>query len=1132
MARDAADNIQAIALFVAPLEVAASEDLALLAAMLRRMGYPVELELDLGEIKKALTEVFAAAKQLLKSLHDQDARGAAFRAVIAAIKALAGQKFPALKDVAVFAQGEFWKQLPVALLHHLVIEFVRVQAGALYGGLVLAGCIRARPADAGRTPRSLAHEYIVPGEVWAEYLRDPGAEVRRYYHWSGDAEPLAWSMLADNLVKFADGVGATVRRRPVTPVLAGLYASEPQRTQAEELVLLVVEGALAGSDPEVVTWRELGVRLAPIPRASAKDGDPFKGLYLGSVTYGKVEVDHKIAPAWTLGVDAAFDGTVGVALRPSVAAQRFGAAQARFAVELRGKPAAPWVLLGKAEGTHVTLGGLRLEFGASGGTQEVALTAAAELLGAGDEPALRLTIKPDPDRFLGKVLGKLDMHAGADLALHWSSVTGLKVEGGVGLDVTIPIDRKLGPIVFEKLRLRARADSEDRSLRVEAGLTVHGELGPLAMTIAEIGATAALITASDGTGELGPFDLDFGFKPPTKLGFSVDAKVIEGGGFLGIEELDDGSRKYSGAAAFSLFEGALGLAAFGLVITGPDRFSMLVSVTANFTPIQLGFGFTLNGIGGLLGINRTLDPVALGEGARKGQLDAVLFPKDAAKDAERILGNLDAFFPELTGSYVFGAMVIIGYQKFIEARLGVVITFPTPLRIALLGQLHASLPKGEGVVRINLDVVGILDITAKRISVDAGLYDSEIAKFSVSGQMAMRLAFGRRREFLLAVGGFHPAFVPPDGFPALARLRLGADFGDYVNIGFQIYFAITSNTLQFGGAFDLFVGTDEFNIRGGAHFDALLTFRPFAFRADIGMHVGITLFGVDLLAASLELALSGPAPQWRAAGTASFTIAGIEKTRSFDRMFGPKYEDEALEVVAVADELIAALRAPSAWSAGGGCGAPVRPLTADEIGGDAGPLWAACDAALELRQSVTPLELKLERFGVGAPDRPGPYALEFKGLPGARVLEGAFAAGQFLNLSEEERLSAPSFEDLPCGVAAGDGFVVPANEPAAAWSLDEEAFEVVSATDVVPAGLAGEKKEPTRQVGTLVARRGQLRFTAAEAPTLLAERRFVTAKADRLETAEAIGTTWTAARTRGRADGLRVLPAHLVKKVV
>ena len=65
-----------------------------------------------------------------------------------------------------------------------------------------------------------------------------------------------------------------------------------------------------------------------------------------------------------------------------------------------------------------------------------------------------------------------------------------------------------------------------------------------------------------------------------------------------------------------------------------------------------------------------------------------------------------------------------------------------------------------------------------------------------------------------------------------------------------------------------------------------------------------------------------------------------------------------------------------------------------------------------------------------------------------------------------------------------------------------------------------------------MARRGRLRFVAVEAPPLLTERRFVTVKADKLETAEAIATTWTAARTRGRKDGSRVLPAHLVKKVV
>ena len=44
--------------------------------------------------------------------------------------------------------------------------------------------------------------------------------------------------------------------------------------------------------------------------------------------------------------------------------------------------------------------------------------------------------------------------------------------------------------------------------------------------------------------------------------------------------------------------------------------------------------------------------------------------------------------------------------------------------------------------------------------------------------MAMRLSWGPAMSFLLAVGGFHPRFAAPPGFPALERVALALASGD------------------------------------------------------------------------------------------------------------------------------------------------------------------------------------------------------------------------------------------------------------------------------------------------------------------------------------------------------------------
>jgi hypothetical protein len=79
---------------------------------------------------------------------------------------------------------------------------------------------------------------------------------------------------------------------------------------------------------------------------------------------------------------------------------------------------------------------------------------------------------------------------------------------------------------------------------------------------------------------------------------------------------------------------------------------------------------------------------------------------------------------------------------------------------------------------------------------------------------------------------------------------------------------------------------------------------------------------------------------------------------------------------------------------------------------------------LVLRQSVVPLGITLERFGAGRPAEPGPYAIATFGVGTATIpfqddheLRDVFAPGQFLDLSESEKLTRPAFESFRCGQA-------------------------------------------------------------------------------------------------------------------
>jgi hypothetical protein len=73
----------------------------------------------------------------------------------------------------------------------------------------------------------------------------------------------------------------------------------------------------------------------------------------------------------------------------------------------------------------------------------------------------------------------------------------------------------------------------------------------------------------------------------------------------------------------------IGPLTFSVSSSGNASWRMAFSGGLEFTPpIQLSFGFTLVGVGGLAGINRRPDTEALRAAAHSGDLSNLLFPRD------------------------------------------------------------------------------------------------------------------------------------------------------------------------------------------------------------------------------------------------------------------------------------------------------------------------------------------------------------------------------------------------------------------------------------------------------------------------------------------------------------------------
>jgi hypothetical protein len=148
------------------------------------------------------------------------------------------------------------------------------------------------------------------------------------------------------------------------------------------------------------------------------------------------------------------------------------------------------------------------------------------------------------------------------------------------------------------------------------------------------------------------------------------------------------------------------------------------------------------------------------------------------------------------------------------------------------------------------------------------LFDSKLLSFTLSGDMAMRLYWGQNANFLTTVGGFHPAYQPPPmNLPTLRRLTLALVSGDNPRLTLETYFAVTSNTAQFGARLELYAAAWKFNAYGFLSFDVLFQFNPFYFIADVAAMLALRVGSSSIASINLSLTLEGPTP-WKARGEA------------------------------------------------------------------------------------------------------------------------------------------------------------------------------------------------------------------------------------------------------------------------
>jgi hypothetical protein len=570
------------------------------------------------------------------------------------------------------------------------------------------------------------------------------------------------------------------------------------------------------------------------------------------------------------------------------------------------------------------------------------------------------------------------------------------------------------------------------------GVRLDASFGPLGLHI-----DAPALRLPDARDSAAP-QIVIGPLPPNSVSAHLDAGPVVGDGSIAV--LTDGVD-----GALSLHLGVIEVAALASLRRAASDPSFAAVFAAGFTPgIQVGLGFQLSRVGGVVGINRTVDVAALASKLHDGSAGEALFPLDVGDSARRALAALEVILVPQRGSSVAGPTLRLSWleiagQGFCSLDLGVLVELPGPQRIVVVGIARAGIPP---VLKLRIDVVGVLDFAQRMLSVDASLVDSGLLDiFTIYGDLAFRLSWGSPGYTVLSVGGFFPGFRPePANIPPLRRLGFHLDLPvPGIEVRAEGYLAVTSNTVQLGGYFEAGIEAGGCGAHGFLRVDAIVQFTPFHLHAEVSAGFEVEVFGLTFGGIRLDGALDGPGP---------LTISGRLTVETFLHdfhfqetfTFGRQNSSPAIPPTRAADVLLREEIRPEALHALGG---PDREVVL-------APMPVPPKVALVLprggvgwQQKRVPLDTPIDRVD-GAPL--GSNQRVTASVPDQTSgLDDLFAPGSFITLSQSEALNRPAFEPLPAGVACAGGADL--SGAVRAQSVKPQVFRKVRGEQLLPLGL-------------------------------------------------------------------------------
>jgi hypothetical protein len=548
----------------------------------------------------------------------------------------------------------------------------------------------------------------------------------------------------------------------------------------------------------------------------------------------------------SLGFD--FDGANGNAL-VDVKGVKLGGIEPRFSlsVDTADTSTIPWAIGGRADRLALPVGN-----GLSGAAAKNPV--AQNLLSSGDDQ--NAGDKEPIDPAFSVAISKVVVPSGE------LSVQLYGPDDALTDRVWIPVQRAFGPLGLQRLGVDwpQPPDPDDPKLTFLFDARVM-------LTILEIdliGLAVGIPLKQPGTIGAYDFGLD-GLAIAYESGpLSINAGLVKE--YVEVKGFKDKILEYNGAAVVKAAKWSLGAIGSYASIGAPSLF-----IFGQFNaPIGGPAFFFVTGLCAGFGYNRNIRIPGQDEVPEFPLLSGVADPgkiggKDASPaDALKAMGD---WIQPAQGFNWFAAGVQFTSFELIQSNVVLVVVPTGDFELAILGISRLKLPQ-QGTTQYAYVELGIaidLKPSAGFFSVTAVISPNSyviVPDCHLSGGFAFYLWFAKDQatgvdhsgDFVVTIGGYHPAFQKPDWYPAVPRLGFSWQVNDNVSIGGDAYFALTPSCVMGGGSLDVQFHAGDLRAWFTAHADFLFHWKPFYFQGSVGISIGAS-YRVNLLFCSFTVSV-------------------------------------------------------------------------------------------------------------------------------------------------------------------------------------------------------------------------------------------------------------------------------------